>query len=365
MKKNAPLTIALIAFIILLFWYMSPSIFKNDKNNKSEPLSLSSAESLDEAYFAWWCFWCVESAFEKYDWVIDSISWYAWWEEVNPSYNQVASWETWHREAVKVIYDSSKINYNDLLEIFWRQINPTDEWWQYADRWFQYTSAIFYKNESQKEAALKSKENLEKSSRYDKKIVVSIIKLTTFYEAEKYHQDYYKKNPIRYNLYASWSGRKDYLKEVWWEDFKYEIESKSDLKSRLTPIQYYVTQEDWTEKPFDNEYRNNHEQGIYVDIVDWTPLFSSQDKFDSWTGWPSFTRPINKDSIIEEKDNKLFITRTEVRAEKSDSHLWHVFSDWPSEKWWLRYCINSAALKFIHIDELDWWEYDEYKKLFE
>ena len=139
----------------------------------------------------------------------------------------------------------------------------------------------------------------------------------------------------------------------------------TDLKNRLTDIQYKVTQEGWTERAFDNEYWNNHEEWIYVDIVDWTPLFSSRDKFDSGTGWPSFTKPIDKNIVSEYEDSKFFMTRTEVKSEKADSHLWHVFPDGPSEKWGMRYCINSASLKFIPRDELEWGKYDEYKKLFE
>ena len=363
-KKNNNFKILTIVLTVFIVWYISYNFFGNFNNKKQIEKSLQTIQNVNEAYFAWWCFWCVESAFEKYDWVIDSISWYAWWKEENPTYKQVSSWKTWHREAVKVIYDSDKINYNDLLEIFWRTINPTDNWWQYVDRWFQYTSAIFYKDEKQKNLALKSKEQIKNSWRYDKEIVTPIIKFTSFYNAEDYHQDYYRKNPIRYNFYTNWSGRKQYLEKTWWDDLYYEIKSISDLKSRLTPLQYYVTQEDWTEKAFDNEYWNNYEEGIYVDIIDWTPLFSSTHKYKSRTGWPSFTKPIDKDSIKEIADYSFFIKRTEIRSAKSDSHLWHVFNDWPKDKWWLRYCINSASMKFIAKENLEKHWYWKYLALF-
>ena len=137
-----------------------------------------------------------------------------------------------------------------------------------------------------------------------------------------------------------------------------------NLKERLTDIQYRVTQENWTEPPFNNEYYNNEEDGIYVDIIDWTVLFTSLDKFDSGCGWPSFSKPINKEEILENNDDTLASRRVEVRSEKSDSHLWHVFPDWPTDLWWLRYCINSASLKFIARDELEWSEYENYLKLF-
>jgi methionine-R-sulfoxide reductase len=138
-----------------------------------------------------------------------------------------------------------------------------------------------------------------------------------------------------------------------------------NLKEKLTEIQYRVTQENWTEPPFDNEYYNNEEDWIYVDIVDWTPLFSSTDKFDSWCGWPSFSKPIDENEIYEDFDDSHWLRRTEVRSNKADSHLWHVFTDWPKELGWLRYCINSAALKFIPVDELKWTKYEKYLSLFE
>ena len=307
----------------------------------------------------------MESAFEKYDWVIDTISWYAWGEQENPSYKKVSSWLTKHRESVKVLYNPSKITYKDLLEVFWRNINPTDSKWQYNDRGFQYTTAIFYTDSEEKGISINSKEELEKTWRYDKKIITPILEFKNFYPAENYHQNFYKKNPLRYNTYTSLSWRKKYLKKIWWDDLYYEIESKSNLKSRLTPLQYHVTQENWTERAFDNEYRNNKKQGIYVDIIDWTPLFSSLHKYDSKTWWPSFTKPLNKKDIDEIDDYSLIFKRTEIRSKKANSHLGHLFNDWPKDEWWLRYCINSASLKFIPKENLEKEGYREYLEMFE
>ena len=138
-----------------------------------------------------------------------------------------------------------------------------------------------------------------------------------------------------------------------------------NLKEKLTDIQYKVTQENGTEKPFENEFYNNEEEGIYVDIIDWNVLFSSKDQFDSGCGWPSFLKPLDKENVFEDFDESHWMRRTEVRSEKADSHLGHVFTDWPKEAWGLRYCINSASLNFIPRDELEWTKYEKYLNLFE
>ena len=307
--------------------------------------SSAGAAQPESAIFAGGCFWCMEASFEGLPGVISVTSGYTGGFKKNPTYEEVSSGTTGHAESVKVLYDPDKTTYARLVDIFWHNIDPLAKDGQFCDHGRQYRSAIFYQGKEQHRIAEASKKKLIDSHRFGKKkIYTEITAASTFYPAEEYHQDFYKKDPVQYHSYREGCGRDKRLRELWGDEAlvgshagaeavaegamssgampgtDFVKPSDGVLRKELTPLQYQVTQEEATEQAFHNEYWDNHKAGIYVDIVSGEPLFSSLDKFDSGTGWPSFTKPLEAKNIREESDSKLMMKRTEVRSAHADSH---------------------------------------------
>nr|WP_263324693.1 peptide-methionine (S)-S-oxide reductase MsrA [Neobacillus sp. Marseille-Q6967] len=311
------------------------------------------------ATFAGGCFWCMVAPFDEQPGIYEIVSGYTGGHKENPTYEEVCSDTTGHYEAVQIQFNPEVFPYTKLLEIFWQQIDPTDPEGQFNDRGLSYRTAIFYHNETQHELAEASKKELAESGRFNKPIVTEILPAGPFYKAEDKHQDYYKKMPFHYHHYREGSGRARFIRENW-----KKVKSNEELKNELTPIQYKVTRENATEPPFQNDFWDHTEEGIYVDIISGEPLFSSTDKYDAGCGWPSFTKPLRRHELEEKFDTSHGLRRIEVRSKTSDSHLGHVFDDGPGPDR-ARYCINSAALRLVPKEKLAAEGYGQFLKLFD
>jgi len=275
--------IMVIAIIVVAAIFFGSHVVQSMDAKTETPMN-AKPQQTQTAVFAGGCFWCTESDFEKVEGVLAVISGYTGGRTANPTYEQVSAGGTGHVEAVKVVYDPGQLTYAQLLQVFWRHVDPTDAGGQFVDRGSQYRSVIFYANDQERKLAEASKQSLAASGRFGKPIATEILPLGEFYPAEEYHQDYYKKNPIRYHDYRSGSGRDQFLEKAWagktpgmkadtakagvasgMTGGAYTRPSEEELRRRLTPMQYKVARQDGTEPAFNNEYWNNHAPGIYVD----------------------------------------------------------------------------------------------------
>ena len=345
---------------------------KNAAQEKA-PVAMHGSATQKLALLANGCFWCVEHDLAEVKGVSNVVSGYAGGTGENPTYENYVT--QGFKEVVLVTYNPQVVSYANLVEHIIKHGDPTDAAGSFHDRGLQYAPAIYYENATEKAEAKRVITAIDALRVFPKPLPVAILPTVKFYPAEDYHQDYAVKNPVRYNYYRTGSGRSAFIESTWGERAsKFEVPAATDvslqtkkevtqytamswdnfvkpsvdaLKAKLTPIQYKVTQEKGTESPHTNAYDKNWEEGIYVDIVSGEPLYLSKDKFDSGTGWPSFVKPISADVVTLKEDNGLFTSRTEVRSRHADSHVGHVFNDGPTDRGGKRYCMNSAAMRFI------------------
>lgn len=308
-------------------------------------------DTLREIALAGGCFWGVEAYFARIKGVAETSVGYANGKTEKPTYHEISS--TGHAETVWVRYDPQWVTLQTLLDYYFKIIDPTSKNRQGNDMGTQYRTGIYYTEEADLpviQAAI-----AKEQQKYNKPIVTEVAPLLRYDPAEDYHQAYLDKNPNGY-CHVDFSSLQD---ESPHEAFVKP--TQEELRNTLTDMEYKVTQQNGTEPPFTHRYWNHEAKGIYVDVVSGEPLFVSTDKFNSECGWPSFSRPIQNDRIVEKTDKGFGMHRTEVRSRTGDSHLGHVFTDGPRDKGGLRYCINGAALRFIPLEKMDEKGYGQYK----
>jgi peptide methionine sulfoxide reductase msrA/msrB len=307
-------------------------------------------------YLAGGCFWGLERYFSLVPGVEETRVGYANGSTANPSYEEVCA-GSGHAETVAIRYRSEAVSLEELLELFYRVIDPTAINRQGPDRGVQYRTGIFYEDPEDRKPILRSLERLQR--RYHKPLAVEVKPLARFDPAEAYHQRYLERNPGGYCHIPpeafDWARR---------GAGRYRRQTPEELRERLTDLQYRVTQQGETEQPFSSPYCRAEREGIYVDVTTGEPLFATTDQFDSGCGWPSFAKPIQGAAMVKVPDHSHGMTRTEVRSSAGDAHLGHVFHDGPPVLGGQRYCINGAALRFIPREELAAEGYGKYVEIF-
>lgn len=362
-----------VALVMCVLWYQSQYSSTSMKNNQSNT-NLDHMVPTDTLLLAGGCFWCVEADLEKLPGVVEVVSGYAGGTTENPTYETYH--DGGHREVVEVIYDPTKVSFEAILIYAMKHMDPTDGEGSFYDRGSYYAPAFYYENDAEKAIIENLLAEVQANGPYQKPLAIAVEPRPQFWPAEAYHQDYYKGtlSGINYQYYRSGSGRDKFIEDNWGDDTgpdlpwreneetstssdgawdTYQKPTAAELKATLSPLAYKVTQADGTEPPFSSEYDKFWEPGIYVDILSGEPLFSSKDKFDSGTGWPSFVKPIVPDAVTEHEDRKLFSVRTETRSAIADNHLGHVFPDGPIDRGGLRYCMNGVALRFVPLADME------------
>ncbi len=359
-QKSKKRWLILAGALLIILWITTSVIGgKEQTMNKSNSM-ISNIQQLPpptdakmrDIWLAGGCFWGLEAYLDRLHGVVATQVGYANGNTANPTYEQVCQANSGHAEAVYVQYDPSKISLQTLLTYFFKAVDPTTLNRQGPDVGRQYRSGIYFRENTDEQIIRQMVD--EEQKKYRTKVVTEVMPLHNYYPAEDYHQKYLAKNPAGYCHIDITTLDKDPMakKNQPVQGKTYAKQSQAEIRNKLTPLQYKVTQEAGTEPPFDNEYEKNVAAGIYVDIVSGEPLFSSRDKYDSGSGWPSFTRPIAPSAVTTRSDRSLWGERIEVRSRHAESHLGHVFEDGPRDKGGLRYCMNSAALKFIPLEKM-------------
>ncbi len=369
--RSALLLVVLAAAVVTAFVAVRGQAADATVYAQAETVSQDEPTEVALAYFAGGCFWCTESRMERVQGVLEVISGFMGGDVPNPSYQEVVRGGTGHREVVEVRYDPARVEYQALLDAFWRLHDPSDAGGSFVDRGFIYTSAIYVVDDEQRRLAEGSVAALDASGKFDDPIATVIEDAGPFYRAEDYHQNFAANNPLRYTTYSAASGRDRFIAIRWDGDRTvYQLPEllpswfsqhpgDDALRASLDDLTFRVTQRDGTEHAFSHPYDKLYEAGIYVDVVSGEPLFSSRDKYDSFSGWPSFTRPIDWRYVTLHEDRSLFSVRTEVRSRYADSHLGHVFDDGPGPTG-QRWCINGVALRFVPLDAMEAQGYGAY-----